>query len=1238
MNKFKNLGIKSVHSIKKSTVQQAQVLATYEAAGIVDNNTLAIGPEIFKKGTNVKVGATFNVYSLVEYAGFKNNVKALKKGIKNGETLTVYPKTNEALVKLQVIASDINSFEDETMTGYKGYTSVEALAAAYEGDFVVIAGGEESLLHKPFTALRGKELNNVVKTTFATLTEAFGEDFYVGYHEHFTNVELVDAEIIAETKESLKKDITTEEAKFFVEQALQSAVAQNKRAVFKKMAKAESKVFAKLSDLNARFVMFFEGIMPTSTDTANFKEMTKKDQNDTVEVHGFNRHLLADAEIKAIATAPAYIEASEGVKALKATEEIYAQLNAAIEYTDTRKERGEDEYLALNSIVPAGYTDARTFILDKINTKFEGMKNTLANPEDYRARLNTEIEVLDNISASTLGINFFEYFLMVQDYLNFYKDGNIQENWGLYFPHLTKEEVIADGFADVANKDWAGKLGPGRGSAGGFLTSFMLDITGIDAMEYNLLMGRFINPERISAPDIDNDFEQSKRMFMIRYFKAKYGRDHVAKTVTYTMYKIKNSLQEGLRFAGVEDATNLYKDVLADELIIEDEVTLEHHLDINSSAYSDVLATLYAHGNEEFEYNGFTIRNFKKAMDIAIHLNGFIRGLSVHASAIFVTKEPVTNYGETFDVAQVDPMTGKDELIKVLKIGGYTAEEVGLLKFDILGLESLDVATRIEAKILERTGEEVKFEDLDIFDERIYDRVFTTANTGGVFQFESTSMKATLKQMFRQGFATGRDGFNFASMVTAAERPGAKAFIPELIETKEGETKMNPLFDEYTNNKLNETFGVMLYQETSMQIYIHFGATEGQADVLRKAMGKKNKELMAEVGEDFRAKGFETLQANGKTAEEAKAGAELLWSMIEKFAGYGFNKSHSDSYTIISTRMAAFKALYMDEFYLGAIEQTLSGDNNKRDKLANLVADMKLNGYTISKPSINNSEASFTIVEKEGVIGLGQVPTLKRLAGAIIAERQSNGAYKTFPEFIARMAVANVELNKAAIDNLIMSGAMDELIGLSEANIYLQSKVRNSLLKVATIYIDVYNEIKDTELTLEECQAFINGGFRNLTTKVAGNTKVNQMTAEEIPAFEKKNFGVYLSFDITEAIQGLNVTNWDNQDAYVGYIVVADFLKTNWGQKVVIWNGEEFITINDSKMRFKKDMAHKVLKLQFGKFNDNRYIKDVTVCAEINKNVNEAELENLKAQEVKGFKRNSVVYAICNNKLSAHLV
>ncbi len=605
MNKFKNLGIKTVHSIKKSTVQQKEVLEAYTNAAIVDDNTLAIGPEIFKKSQDVKVGVTLNVYSEVEYAGFKNNTKVMKKGLKNGETLTVYPKNNDALRKLQVIVSDINSFEDETLSGYKGYTSIDTLAEAYNGDFVVIAGGEDSVLHKPFIALRGKELDNVIETTTNKLKEAFGEDFYVGYHEHFTDIELVNKDIEKEARETYgNSGRTEEEVEFFIKTALESSVSENKRAVFKKMAKIEAKTFKKLKSLDVNFVMLFNAIMPSNTDTADFKEMTKENQYDEVIIHGFNRHLLTDAEIKAIATAPAYIEKTSGVEALQATETIYAMLHAAIEYTNTRKERGENEYLALNSILPAGYETARDFILEKAYKKFDSMKNVLANPAEYEARLAQEIEVLDNISASKLGINFFEYFLMVQDYLNFYKDANIEENWEIYFPHKTKEEVIEYGFADVANKDWAGKLGPGRGSAGGFLLSFMLGITGIDALEYNLLMGRFINPERVSAPDIDNDFEQSKRMFMIRYFKAKYGKDHVAKTVTYTMYKLKNSLQEGLRFAGVPDAASLYKDVLADELTTEDDITLANHLDVDSSAYSALISEFFANGNTEFVYNG----------------------------------------------------------------------------------------------------------------------------------------------------------------------------------------------------------------------------------------------------------------------------------------------------------------------------------------------------------------------------------------------------------------------------------------------------------------------------------------------------------------------------------------------------------------------------------------------------------------------------------------------------------
>ncbi len=518
-----------------------------------------------------------------------------------------------------------------------------------------------------------------------------------------------------------------------------------------------------------------------------------------------------------------------------------------------------------------------------------------------------------------------------------------------------------------------------RGSAAGSFVCYLTDITSVNPLEYTLLFERFLNPERISMPDIDMDFTDRRRDEVLKYVAEKYGKEHVAQIITFGTMAARAVIRDVGRSL---QYTYSFCDTMAK--MIPFGMDLEESLDAVTE-----LKNLYRNDPQA-----------KRLLDLAKKLEGVARHASTHACGVVISATPLT------DLVPLQHPTADDDNI-VTQYEMHAIEDLGLLKMDFLGLKNLTIIEDTLARIFVIRNEKVDMEKISYDDKKTY-KLLQDALTTSVFQLESDGMKRYLKDLKPTEFD------DIVAMV-ALYRPGPMQFMPDYIERKHGRQKIDYIVPQL-EPILKNTQGIMIYQEQLMQLARDIaGFTLGEADVLRKAVGKKIKSLLDAQQQKF-IDGCVKKGTSKKTAEE-------LWQWILPFASYGFNKSHSVSYAAIAYQTACLKAHYPVEF----MASVLTSEKADVERIALLIEECKKMDIEVLPPNINESLKNFTVVpgEKKIRFGLLAIKNVgENIIDTVVKERKENGQFKSISDFINR--VASKDLNKKSMEALIKAGAFDE--------------------------------------------------------------------------------------------------------------------------------------------------------------------------------------------------------------------
>ena len=544
--------------------------------------------------------------------------------------------------------------------------------------------------------------------------------------------------------------------------------------------------------------------------------------------------------------------------------------------------------------------------------------------------------------------------------------------------------VVQDFTTEARNRDVF--VGPGRGSAAGSVVAYCLGIINIDPLQYDLLFERFLNPERVNPPDIDIDFDDSGRQDVIDYVVEKYGRKNVAQIVTYGTMKAKTAIRDVGRVLGVPlDEVNRIAKLFPDRPGVDTFAKVTNPSK-NPETYEDIDAL--------FEAPDPKVR---KMMRFARTLEGSARQTGIHAAGVIIAPGEISDYVPVALSKEKDVITQYD---------GPNAEMCGLLKMDFLGLKTLSILKTAIEMVERNHGKVYDLDEIPLTDETTF-KLYQKGNTIGTFQFESDGMRKYLKQL-------KPTDINDLIAMNALYRPGPMQFIPQYIDRKHGREQV-----EYPHESIRDilepTFGIMIYQEQIMKIAQRMADYSlGEADLLRRAMGKKKKEVMAEQRELF------IDRATGKGIEEEVA--TEVFDRMAKFAEYGFNKSHSAAYSVVAYQTAYFKANYPAE-YMAAV---LSHNMGDIDKVSKFIEECQRMDITVDPPNINTGEGKFLAVNGRIQYGMEAIKGVGSNAVALLVEeRTENGTYESIFEFSSR--VDSRTCNRKTYESLIIAGAFDSL-------------------------------------------------------------------------------------------------------------------------------------------------------------------------------------------------------------------
>ncbi|CAN1502950.1 DnaE DNA polymerase III, alpha subunit [Candidatus Nanopelagicaceae bacterium] len=686
----------------------------------------------------------------------------------------------------------------------------------------------------------------------------------------------------------------------------------------------------------------------------------------------------------------------------------------------------ENENLLPAFEVPKGETEDTWLRKESVRGLIEklGEKAT----EEYRTRLQYELDVMAKMG-------FPGYFLVVADLVG----------------HAKKVGI---------------RVGPGRGSAAGSLVAYALGITGLDPIEHGLLFERFLNPERISMPDIDLDFDERRRSEMIRYATEKYGEDRVAQIITYGTIKSKQSLKDATRVLGYPYAIGEKLTKALPPSVMGKDITLSGVFDSKDARHGEA---------GEFRQLYETDPDSKRVVDLAKGLEGLKRQWGVHAAGVILSREPL------LDVIPIHRREADGAIITQFDMGA--CESTGLLKMDFLGLRNLSVLDDALLNIKANQNIDVVLEDLPLSDQKTFE-LLSRGDTLGVFQLDGGPMRALLRSMAPDSFAD-------ISAVIALYRPGpmGENAHNNYADRKNGRKPVEPIHPELSEplqEILGDTYGLIVYQEQVMAIAQKVaGFTLGRADLLRKAMGKKNKEILDKEYIPFEA----GMKENGFSVSAIKR----LWEVLIPFSDYAFNRAHSAGYGVVSFWTAYLKANYPTE-YMAALLTSVRDD---KDKSALYLSECRRMGIKVLPPDVNESDAEYTPRGQDIRFGLAAIRNVgEGVVASVKVARESKGAFTSFGDFLAKVD-ANV-CNKKTIESLIKAGAFDSL-----------QHPRKGLMAIHLEAIDSVIETKRAE-AIGQFDLF--GG--DSITQVAGldiEIPTTEWDKSTLLTFEREMLGLYVS-------------------------------------------------------------------------------------------------------------------------------
>ncbi len=630
---------------------------------------------------------------------------------------------------------------------------------------------------------------------------------------------------------------------------------------------------------------------------------------------------------------------------------------------------------------------------DEMRTRFAGyegaVENTLRVAESVDLQFDLGKNILPKFPLPAGKADAQSYFeeLSWQGYHDRYGEGTPEADERLKFElDVIKNMGFADYFLIVADfvswsKNQGVVVGPGRGSAAGSIVAYCLGITDLDPLKYDLLFERFLNPDRISMPDIDIDFADNRRDEVLRYVQEKYGQERVGQIITFGTMAARGSIRDVARSLGMSFADG---DRIAKLIPPKPGTTLKESLEVAE------LKQIYD-----------TEPEMKRLIDMAMKLEGVARHASTHACGVIVADQALTEY-LPLTVNQKGPMTA------LTQFGMKDCETIGLLKMDFLGLSNLTIIKNALRIIKKRHDVDINISALPLNDRPAYE-LLSRAETTGVFQLESDGMKRYLKELKPSEFED-------IIAMCALYRPGPMEFIPDFIARKHGRKEIKYIHPS-AESVLKPTYGIMVYQEQMMQLSrILAGFTRGEADTLRKGVAKKVKKILDKIEPQF-------VEGCVKVGFITKQQAQDVWQEWLAWAKYGFNKSHAACYALVAYQTAYLKAHYPAEF----MAALMTSDIHNLDRISIEIAEAEKMGLTVLPPSVNESYSEFGVAGsgKEIRFGLAAIKNIGEAVAEKIVEERTNGKYASLEDFCTRLGGATI--NRKVLESLAMCGALDEL-------------------------------------------------------------------------------------------------------------------------------------------------------------------------------------------------------------------
>ncbi|MBS5933920.1 MAG: DNA polymerase III subunit alpha [Clostridiales bacterium] len=777
------------------------------------------------------------------------------------------------------------------------------------------------------------------------------------------------------------------------------------------------------------------------------------------------------------------------VKSPEEMEEIFPYAKEALENTNKIAERCNveivfGEYKLPSYDVPDGYS-AWDYLQKLCN---EGLEVRYPDPSDeLRERLTYELETIHSMG-------FVDYFLITWDFIKYARDHGIM-------------------------------VGPGRGSAAGSIVSYTLGITNIDPIKYNLLFERFLNPERLTMPDIDIDFCFERRQEVIDYVVRKYGKDRVVQIVTFGTMAAKMVIRD---IGRALDLPYAYVDSVAKMIPTELGITIKKAIDMNPE-----LKTLY-NSDEQAKY----------LLDMSMKLEGLPRHTSMHAAGVVISKASIDEY--------VPLSRASDDTITT-QFPMTTLEELGLLKMDFLGLRTLTVIQNA-VKLVNKKLPEDKQLDIDHidYDDKGVFELIGSGKTDGIFQLESAGMKNFMKELKPQNLEDIIAGISLY-------RPGPMDFIPKYIR---GKNEQDSIVYECPQLEpiLAPTYGCIVYQEQVMQIVRDLaGYSYGRSDLVRRAMSKKKASVMEKERQNFvygnEAEGVKGCVNNGIP----EAVANHIYDEMTDFAKYAFNKSHAAAYAVVSYQTAYLKKYYPVEFMAALMTSVMDNPS----KVSEYIYSCRQMGIQILPPDINEGEGNFSVAGTDIRYGLSAIKGLGRpVIDAIVAEREENGKFPNLKDFAKRLT--GKEINKRTIESFIKSGAVDSLPGTRRQKMMIYVKVledvnrekKDSISGQFSLFDFMGKEEKVEEIQMPDVGEFTIDMLLGFEKEVLG-IYVSGHPLQEFESLWKKNITAYSTdFALDEETNCVKVG--DGETAIIGGMITAKTVKATRNNSMMA-----FITIED---------------------------------------------------------------------------